>query len=199
MTSLPARLLPLTGALAALVFVGAVAGFGVALSGYSQVWHPVAVLGAKGVPHALGFNLLGFVLTGVLAAVAALDLRHRLPADAGWPARVGAQLLLLSALGFIALGVLPLDPDDLHNEASSLHATAWLLWWVAFVPGAALFALGMRGRSRWRPVVTASIVAAAVVLFSALIAVALMPAGIAQRLGYAAWLGWLCVASRAGR
>jgi cytochrome bd-type quinol oxidase subunit 2 len=199
MTPLTARLLPLTGALAALVFVGAVAGFGVALSGYSQVWHPVAVLGAKGVPHALGFNLLGFVLTGVLAAVAALDLRHRLPADAGWPARVGTQLLLLSAMGFIALGVLPLDPDDLHNEASSLHATAWLLWWVAFVPGAALFAFGMRGRSRWRPVVTASIVAAAVVLFSALIAVALMPAGIAQRLGYAAWLGWLCVASRAGR
>ena len=199
MTSLTARLLPLTGALAAIVFVAAVAGFGVALSGYSQVWHPGAVLGAKGVPHALGFNLLGFVLTGVLAAVAALDLRHRLPADAGWPARVGAQLLLLSALGFIALGVLPLDPDDLHNEASSLHATAWLLWWVAFVPGAALFAFVMRGRSRWRPVVTASIVAAAVVLFSALIAVALMPAGIAQRLGYAAWLGWLCVASRAGR
>ena len=170
-----------------------------ALSGYSQVWHPVAVLGAKGVPHALGFNLLGFVLTGVLAAVAALDLRHRLPADAGWPARVGTQLLLLSAMGFVGLGLLPLDPDDLHNEASSLHATAWLLWWVAFVPGAALFAFGMRGRSRWRPVVTASIVAAAVVLFSALIAVALMPAGIAQRLGYAAWLGWLCVASRAGR
>ena len=199
MTSLTARLLPLTGALAAIAFVGAVAGFGVALSDYSQVWHPVAVLGAKGVPHALGFNLLGFVLTGVLAAVAALDLRHRLPADAGWPARVGAQLLLLSALGFIALGVLPLDPDDLHNEASSLHATAWLLWWVAFVPGATLLTFGMRGRSRWRPVVTASIVAAAVVLFSALIAVALMPAGIAQRLGYAAWLGWLCVASRAGR
>lgn len=199
MTPLTARLLPLTGALAAIAFVGAVAGFGVALSGYSQIWHPVAVLGAKDVPHALGFNLLGFVLTGVLAAVAALDLRHRLPADAGWPARVGTQLLLLSAMGFIALGVLPLDPDDLHNEASSLHATAWLLWWVAFVSGAALFAFGMRGRSRWRPVVTASIVAAAVVLFSALIAVALMPAGIAQRLGYAAWLGWLCVASRAGR
>ena len=53
----------------------------------------------------------------------------------------------------------------------------------------------MRGRSRWRPVVTASIVAAAVVLFSALIALALMPAGIAQRVGYAAWLWWLCVAA----
>lgn len=199
MTSLLTRFLPLTGALAAIAFIGAVAGFGMALSGYSQVWHPVAVLGAKGVPHALGFNLSGFVLTGVLAALAALDLRHRLPADAGWPARVGAQLLLLSALGFIGLGVLPLDPEDLHNDASSLHATAWLLWWVAFVPGAALFALGMRGRGGWGPAVIASAVAAGIVLFSALVAVALMPAGIAQRLGYAAWLGWLCVASRAGR
>ena len=199
MTFLLTRLLPLAGVLAALVFIGAAAGFGAALPGYSQVWHPVAVLGAKGVPHALGFNLSGFVLAGVLAALAALDLRHRLPADAGWPARVGAQLLLLSALGFIGLGVLPLDPEDLHNDASSLHATAWLLWWVAFVPGAALFALGMRGRSGWGPAVIASGVAAGIVLFSALVAVALMPAGIAQRLGYAAWLGWLCVASRAGR
>lgn len=190
------RLLPLTGALAAIAFIAAVVGFGMTLSGYSQVWHPVAVLGARGVPHALGFNLLGFVLTGLLAAVVALDLRHQLPADAGWAARVGAQFLLLSALGFVGLGVLPLDPDDLHNNASSLHATAWLLWWVAFVPGAVLFAFGMRGRRGWRPAVIASGVAAAIVLFSALVAVALMPAGIAQRLGYAAWLLWLCVAAR---
>ena len=196
MTSRLTRLLPLTGALAALAFIAAVAGFGMTLPGYSQVWHPVAVLGAKGVPRALGFNLLGFVLTGLLAAVVALDLRHRLPADAGWTARVGAQFLLLSALGFAGLGVLPLDPDDLHNDASSLHATAWLLWWVAFVPGAVLFAFGMRGRRGWRPAAIASGVAAAIVLFSALVAVALMPAGIAQRLGYAAWLLWLCVAAR---
>ena len=195
MTSRLSRLSSLAGVCAALVFTSAVAGFGLTLSGYSQVWHPVAVLGAKGVPHALGFNLLGFVLVGVLAAIVALDLRHRLPADAGWPARLGAQFLLLSALGFISLGVLPLDPDDLHNNASSLHATAWMLWWVAFVPGAMLFAFGMRRRGGWRPAVTASAVAAMVVLFSALIAVALMPAGIAQRLGYAAWLLWLCVAA----
>ena len=49
------RLLPLTGALAAIAFIAAVVGFGMTLSGYSQVWHPVAVLGARGVPHALGF------------------------------------------------------------------------------------------------------------------------------------------------
>lgn len=185
-----------SGPVAAAAFVAALAGFGLALSGYSQVWHPVAVLGAKGVPHAPGFNVLGFVLPGVLAATTALGLRRHLPADAGWPLRVGAQLTLLSALGFAAMGLLPLDPADLDNPASSLHATAWMLWWVAFVPGALLVAVGLRGRPAWRVLARASTAAALLVLFVALLAVELMPAGVAQRLGYAAWLGWLCIASR---
>lgn len=187
------------GLVAAAVFALAVAGFGWALPGYSQVRHPVAVLGAEGVPHALGFNLLGFVLAGALAAAVALDLRRRLPGDAGWAVRVGAQLVLLSALGFVGLGLAPLDPEDLHNRASSLHATAWMLWWVAFVPGASSIAFGLRGRAGWRSLARASAVAALAVLFTALFAVELMPAGVAQRLGYAAWLAWLCVAGRGAR
>ena len=186
-----------SGPAAAIVFVAALLGFGLALPGYSQIAHPVAVLGAKGVPHATGFNLLGFVMGGVLAAVAALGLRRRLPDDAGWPLRVGAQLILLSALGFAAMGVLPLDPEDLDNPASSLHATAWMLWWVAFVPGALLVALGLRGRAPWRTLARASVIAALLVLFVALLAVELMPAGVAQRLGYLGWLAWLWTASRA--
>lgn len=183
--------------LAALgVFVLAMIGFGATLSGYSHVWHPVAVLGAKGVPHAMAFNMFGFVLTGVLAASAALRLRRHVPHDAGWPLRVGTQLILLSALGFVAMGLLPLDPEDLDNPASSLHATAWMLWWVAFVPGALLIALGLRGRHHWRGLARASVVSALLVLFVALLAVELMPAGLAQRMGYLGWLGWLCVASR---
>ena len=184
------------GSVAVAVFVVALAGFGLALPGYSQLAHPVAVLGAKGVPNALGFNLLGFVLAGGLAAVVALDLRRRLPGDAGWTLRVGAQLVLLSALGFAAMGLLPLDPEDLDNPASSLHATAWMLWWVAFVPGALLVALGLRARAPWRTLARTSVAVALLVLFVALLAVELMPAGIAQRIGYLGWLGWLWVASR---
>jgi hypothetical protein len=178
-----------------LLFVAALLGFGLALPGYSQIAHPVAFLGAMGISHALGFNLVGFVLGGLLAVVTTLDLRRRLPEDAGWTLRVGAQLTFLSALGFLAMGLLPLDPDDLDNPASSLHATAWMLWWVAFVPGAWLVALGLRGRASWRALARASVIAALLVLFVALLAVELMPAGAAQRLGYVAWLAWLCVAS----
>ncbi len=187
---------PWLGVAASVLFAAALLGFGAALQGYSQAMHPVSVLGAKGVPHALGFNLLGFVLPGVLAAAAALDLRRRLPAGTGWSARIGVQLVLLSAVGFAALGLLSLDPADLHNDASSLHATAWMLWWVAFVPGAVLIAGGLRGHVGARALAGASAVAALLVLVAALLAVELMPAGVAQRLGYAAWLGWLCVAGR---
>ena len=48
-----------SGPAAAMVFVAVLVGFGLALSGYSQVFHPVAVLGAKGVPHALLLEVLG--------------------------------------------------------------------------------------------------------------------------------------------
>lgn len=187
------RGLPYAGFVGAAVFVAAAIGFGLALPGYSQSAHPLAVLGAKGFPHATAFNWLGFVLPGLLASVLMLELRLRLPAGAGWHLRIGAQLLLLSALGFVALGLLPLDPADLHNSSSSYHATAWMLWWVAFVPGAALLAMGLRGQPAWRTVVRISVIAALLLLVLVLFAVDWLPAGTAQRVAFAVWWAWLCV------
>lgn len=188
------RWLPLAGIAGLVVFTAAVVGFGAALPGFSHVTHPVAVLGAKGIPHANAFNLLGLMLPGLLACSAMLALRQRLPRDAGWTVRIGAQLLLLSALGVVALGLLPLDPTDLHNPASSYHATAWMLWWVAFVPGALLLAAGLRGRDGWWVVARLSVLAAAGVLYAVLFAVDTLPAGIAQRLGFGIWWLWIAFA-----
>ena len=84
-------LLRLSGLVAALLFVLAVLGFGAGLEGYAQARHPVALLGAQGVPHALAFNLLGFVLPGLLAVVVAECLRRGLSATAGWAPRVGRR------------------------------------------------------------------------------------------------------------
>ncbi len=188
------RWLPLAGIAGAVVFAAAALGFGAALPGFSHVTHPVAVLGAKGVPHANAFNLLGLMLPGLLASTAMLALRRQLPRDAGWATRIGAQLLLLSALGVVALGLLPLDPADLHNPASSYHATAWMLWWVAFVPGALLLALGLRGRNGWWGLGRACVLAAVGLLYTVLFAVDTLPAGIAQRLGFAIWWLWVAFA-----
>jgi hypothetical protein len=184
------------GWVAALLFLAAVAGFGTALDGYSQLRFPVALLGAKGFPNALAFNLLAFVLPGMLVGVVAMLLRCRLPAGAGWSLRIGVQLVFLSALAFIAMGLLPLDPRDLENESSRLHGTAWMLWTVAFVPGAVLLGAGLfpyRGARRFAWFCLAT---AAGVFLAGFVLTDFMPAGLAQRIAFGLWLLWIMAAGR---
>ena len=187
MAGMNGRLWRGAGIAAALLHVAAVAGFGWALEGYSLGRHPVALLGASGVPHALAFNLLGFVLPGALLAWLGWSLRGAQVAP-GWRVRIGLQLVLLSALCFAAQGLRPLDPTDLLAPASRLHVVAWMLWWIAFVPGALLLA---RASGR------AALVIALLVLLFALGGGDLLPAPIAQRMAFLLWFGWWLVAGRA--
>jgi len=170
-------------AAAAGLFVAATTAFAIASPGYSQRLHPVALLGAQGEPHALAFNLLGFVLPGLLLAGQAIMLRsaHR---NAGWPLRIGLQLVLLSALAFLAMGLLPLDPTNLLAPASRKHALAWTLWCLAFVPGALLLAWGRPSRRGL------AIAVAMLVPLCAWFGVAILPAAVAQRIAYLSWFGW---------
>jgi hypothetical protein len=182
------------GPAAAAVFFVALFGFGAALDGYRQSAFPVALLGASGFPAATAFNLLAFVLPGMLAGAVALDLRQRLPGHAGWPLRIGAQLVFLSALGFIAMGLLPLDPQDLESESSRLHGTAWMLWCVSFVSGAALLGTRLLRLRGWTLFGRLTLIAMVGVLAAAFLLTGFLPAGIAQRLAFALWFAWLILA-----
>lgn len=184
------------GWIAALLFVAAVTGFGAALEGYSQLRFPVALLGAKGFPNALAFNLLAFVLPGMLAGVVAMLLRRRLPAGAGWSLRIGAQLAFLAALAFIAMGLLPLDPRDLESESSRLHGTAWMLWTVAFVPAAVLMGAGLLAYPNARRFAWLCLALAAGVMLAGFVFTDFMPAGLAQRIAFGLWLLWVAAAGR---
>ena len=183
-----------SGLAAGLVFMAALIGFGVALEGYAHRDYPVALLGATGFPRALAFNMLAFVLPGMLAGVTALELRRRLPADAGWPLRIGAQLVFLSTLAFIAMGLFPLDPNDLESQRSQFHGTAWMLWSVAFIPGAVLLGATLLSLPRWSRFAWASLIAAAGLLIAGFVLTDFMPAGTAQRIAFGLWFAWLALA-----
>lgn len=173
---------------AALCCLGALLGFGAALEGYSHRLHPPGLLGADGIAHAAAFNLLGFVLPGLLLATVAWRLRECLRSG-GAMARIGAWLWCLSALAWAAQGALALDPTDLDAQASRLHATAWMLWWLAFVAGAALLAIGARAVPAWRGLTPIAALSGALVLAAVLIAdMGALPAPIAQRLALLIWL-----------
>ena len=185
------RWMGVAGWAAALTCAGAAVIAGIQLDGYSHALHPLALLGGRGVPGAAAFNLFGFVVPGVLAALVSWGLYRALPAAAGWWPRIGARLLLVSALAFAAQGLLPLDPQDLEGPESGLHASAWMVWWTAFAAGALLSATGAR-RTR-----IATIAAACVVLAMMLIPASVLAPVLAQRIAFAAWLLWLALVPRA--
>jgi hypothetical membrane protein len=170
---------------AAVLFAASVAGFGAAFDAFSTLSHPVSALGASGVPRASAFNGLAFVLPGLLAAFVAQRLRGRM-GGARYVARLGVQVLSLSALAFAALGLLPLDSSDLLAPASRAHAAAWTAWWVAFAAGGAMLGVGMHGTPHARRSWQVAECAAAALLF-ALVLPGLLPLGLSQRAAFAAW------------
>jgi hypothetical protein len=182
---------------AASIAVAAVVSFALALlfariglPEYSHHLHPVALRGATGLPWAFAFNLAAFVLPGALLLWAGQRLRHA-PGNAGWAARIGIVLVQLSALAFAAQGLLPLDPNDMGSMPSRLHALAWMLWWIAFVPGALLLAIGARCGVGFA---LACLVAGLLVPLVAVFAPIGLWVGVAQRFAFALWFGWWLVA-----
>lgn len=184
------------GPAAALAGISAVLVFGARLEGYDQLLHPVSLLGARGVSGGMAFSLLGFVLPGVLAAAATLELILHMPAGAPRVLRVGGQMLLLAAIAFAAMGLFPLDVDDIENRASQFHASAWLLWVVAFSAAAVALWLGAGKARAWRPLSILALSCAAWVVCSAFVFEIAMPVAMAQRLAFLGWLLWLMLASR---
>src|SRR5688572_31757235 len=91
MSRLPIASPRVLSTLALLVFLAALLGFGAGTHGYSHAHHPVALLGARGVPHWAAFDLLGFVLPGHLAGAATMRSSLSLHArnDAAWATGIG--------------------------------------------------------------------------------------------------------------
>lgn len=178
------------GIAAALCFAGALAGFGAALDGYDhRVW-PVALLGATGVPRAGAFNVLAYLLPGLLAAVVALRRRARLAHGEGYAARLGWSLVLLAALAFAAQGLLPLDASAPDAGRGRLHGVAWAMWGIAFA-AAALALAAAAARARRMPAALAHLAAGLLVFALGWLAADLVPVALAQRLAFAVWFGWL--------
>ncbi|HVI24757.1 MAG TPA: DUF998 domain-containing protein [Xanthomonadaceae bacterium] len=186
----------LAGLLAGPCCAFALIAFAARVPGYRHAADPPALLGATGMPGASAFNLLGFVLPGLLAAMAAQGLHRALASrGAAFAARVGATLLQLSALAFAAQGAWPLRLGHaLDQGPARWHVAAWTLWWLAAVAGLALCALGARSLRGWRaPAVGAALAAGAMLLA----AQGLLPiaGGVAARIALAAWFGWIAWAA----
>lgn len=198
LSSRPSRWSILAGRIALPLFVAVSLACGaspaVRATGFTQSGHPLAWLGAIGMPGALWFNVAGFGVCGMLAAIALWPLRAALPASARWAARIGTQTLWLSTLAFAAQGAWPLDPRQPDGLSTGLHGVAWTLWWLAFGVGGLLRATtsGVPGRG-------VTLIAAVLVPLVAVVGGLAVPPALAERLAFGLWLAWVAWATRTSR
>jgi hypothetical membrane protein len=182
---------------AASVFWIALVAFGAVRTDYSQLTKAISELGAVGAPYALGWNVLGFILPGLVLAACGVAIATEIDGRRG----ALSWLLAGSGIAFAGTGVFPAvmrDGSPVMQAPSTVgHVVMLLLSSIGW-----LLALGVllrtitrdpRLRRLLKPFAIITVVAlsglAANVLHDAIPPLANRP-GLAQRLGFVGYFLW---------
>ena len=186
------------GIVAFVVFWAALAGFGAAHPNYSHSTKAISELGVIGAPHALAWNVLGFIVPGVLLAICGAGLALSIDRQMGllW------LTLVLSGVGFAGTGLIP---GEMHNGSplmtSSLtigHALMSILSGIAWSIATFVLASRVRHNPDWSKTTRVAWVLALLGLLGmcarALPVFELRP-GLGQRVAFATYFCWYLVMS----
>jgi hypothetical membrane protein len=188
--------------IATATFWLALFAFGAARPGYSQFTKAVSELGAIGAPHALAWNLVGFITPGLLLALcgAGIAVMLELRGGALW------WLLVASGLAFAGTGVFPaviVNGTPVLRAPSSIGHVVMLLgsglcWLVAAV----LLLRHVWRAPRWEHLRTAAVAATVLALiglaanvFHDRIPQLRFRPGLAQRIGFLGHFLWFAIVS----
>jgi hypothetical membrane protein len=191
------------GIAAFALFWVALFAFAASRPDYSHLHKAVSELGVVGAPHALAWNLIGFIVPGLLLALFGAGLATAIDGRRGalW------WLLVLSGLGFAATGVVP---GEMRNGSPMMESPltlghllfanlAPLLWAIASF----LVIRRVKKNPSWKPLATLVTVYAVVcvggflfgiVASAAIPDLAHMP-GLVQRFCFLFYLGWPLIMS----
>jgi hypothetical membrane protein len=188
------------GVASILVFFGSLFSFAAAHPDYSHSTKAISELGAFGAPHAFAWNLLGFILPGLLVAICGAGAALAIDAR-----RTGLfWLLAASGLAFSGTGFLPAEMHGgspvMQSPWTSGHILMSLVSGIAWVLGAFVLTRHVNQSGRWRQMrapsaalcVTAFVVLAFNV-FGREIPVFQDRPGLVQRVAFAAYFGWFVV------
>lgn len=166
--------------------------FSLLTPGYNNLVNAVSELGISGAPHALAWNMFGFVFIGLLVIFFARGLYAGLRLGPG--AVTVASLVFLSGIGFAGLGFFPADPGFRPSAATSLYFTMVSVNYLPFIIFAFLFALTQNKDVYWRHWVVFSLAMGALAIMSFFLPPTIPP-GISQRIGMGTYFLWIMVMS----
>ena len=182
---------------AVILFWCALFTFAALYPGYSHYHRAISELGAFGTPHSLAWNLLGFIIPGLLLALGGAGVATAIVgrrSALGW-------LLVASGLGFAGAGFVPAE----MQHGSPLMQSPWtlghlLMTLVSGLPWVvATFVLASRVKrhSTWQPFSRASLILSLLALASFVfnpvsraIPYFSDKPGLAQRIAFAMYFGW---------
>lgn len=192
-----------SGITAFAIFWVALFAFAASRTDYSHLHKAVSELGVLGAPHALAWNLIGFIVPGLLLALFGAGLATSIDGrrEALW------WLLVLSGLCFAGTGVVP---GEMRNGSPMMESPmtqghllfanlAPLLWAIA----AFLVIRRVKKNPTWKPFATLATVYAVICVggfLGAMLASAAIPdlahtPGLVQRFCFAFYLGWSLIMS----
>jgi hypothetical membrane protein len=190
------------GIVAVVMFWTALFSFAAAYPGYSHSHKAISELGAFGAPHALAWNLTGFVTPGLLLATCGAGIARALEVSGRKTAVY--WLLVMSGVGFAGTGVIPAEMRDgspfMQSPFTIGHVVMTLLSSIPWTIAAFLVIGRVKQNPVWQGSRRISIVLA-VACVAGLALNILAPAvpglahrpGLAQRISFGIYFAWFLI------
>lgn len=169
--------------------------------GYTHFHKAISELGAFGAPHALAWNLLGFIIPGILLAISGGAIAIRV--DGGRTALY--WLLILSGLGFSGAGVFPAVMEDgspsMESGWTQAHVIMSFVSGLPWVFASAILVLHVKRSAKWQRLTGICILLSLFAVASLLTNIAgrglpllAENPGLVQRIAFAFYFAWFLIA-----
>ena len=166
---------------------------------YSHVVNTISELGAIGTPNAVLWNVAGFVVPGILLAIAGSTIARSANTQPSLSRTLATSFLVLAGLAVAGQGIMPAEMVNGVADVTSIstrgHFISSLVSGAAWAVGALVLAAPMRRNPNWQGLYIVSVVLVVLTLAASLSLRGALPDGLAQRIGNAFFWAWFVVMS----
>jgi hypothetical membrane protein len=166
---------------------------------YSHVVNTISELGAVGTRHATAWNVLGFMIPGVLLALTGATIARAANPEPSVSRTLATVLFVLCGMAVAGQGVFPAEMAngvaDVTSASTRGHFISSLLSGATWAVGAVVLIGPMKRNPSWRSLYIVSAALVALTLVASFTLRGALPDGLAQRIGNAFFCIWFILMS----